>query len=572
MMMPSDFRGGYSMRPTSEILKSRRSVLSEQTEQLNNWYEDLQKYEKSLEDIATATLDQSFKEELQHVDQWFCYLSDAERTATIYTLLQHNSSVQTRFFMNILQQQKRDSILTLSEHDSSPFHQAEKEVSQRLMNIMPYKTGQPKATLSSGNLAMKTRQPTSFDRHSIAIGETDDYLNDKNRVFPSPGLYSNPLGSSSQLSIGSSRPTTTTSAAASSTLNNNNNNDDDNNNGNNNNNSNNITASGLASPRTATFQKNRSRPSSGIDIDHSPDFFSAWRSHQTSVVNNNNNNNNRHSFIERPKSADIFGDHYENNSSSSIQFQPFGLSSSTLSLSDIANIVPPPSTSAALSVSSSTNQIPFIDKPLPRITTVNERDEENHDFISPYPTTSTNNLTPGSAFTQYYSASRSSSPVPSTSTPTSNHYGRPTLSPSNSSTTISNNKENHHPHQHYHNNDNNNNYNNNNRTFGTYLDPKDANSKYHQPRNQNKTKNNNNNGNIDNVIDMDLLKDVPSWFRSLRLHKYNSIFETMCWQDIIKLTDEELQTKGVAALGARRKMLKVFESVEQHCKQNNIPY
>lgn len=62
--------------------------------------------------------------------------------------------------------------------------------------------------------------------------------------------------------------------------------------------------------------------------------------------------------------------------------------------------------------------------------------------------------------------------------------------------------------------------------------------------------------------------DVPGWFRSLRLHKYNAIFEPMKWQDIIKLTDEDLEAKGVAALGARRKMLKVFETVKNHCEAN----
>lgn len=62
--------------------------------------------------------------------------------------------------------------------------------------------------------------------------------------------------------------------------------------------------------------------------------------------------------------------------------------------------------------------------------------------------------------------------------------------------------------------------------------------------------------------------DVPAWFRTLRLHKYNNIFESMKWQDIIKLTDEELEAKGVAALGARRKMLKVFEQVKSHCEAN----
>jgi hypothetical protein len=42
----------------------------------------------------------------------------------------------------------------------------------------------------------------------------------------------------------------------------------------------------------------------------------------------------------------------------------------------------------------------------------------------------------------------------------------------------------------------------------------------------------------------------------------------MKWQDMVKLNDEELTAKGVAALGARRKMLKVFENVRQHCEEN----
>jgi hypothetical protein len=37
------------------------------------------------------------------------------------------------------------------------------------------------------------------------------------------------------------------------------------------------------------------------------------------------------------------------------------------------------------------------------------------------------------------------------------------------------------------------------------------------------------------------------------------MFENDNWRDIIKLSDDELLAKGVAALGARRKMLKVFE-------------
>lgn len=56
------------------------------------------------------------------------------------------------------------------------------------------------------------------------------------------------------------------------------------------------------------------------------------------------------------------------------------------------------------------------------------------------------------------------------------------------------------------------------------------------------------------------------------MHKYNNIFEPMKWQDIIRLTDTELEAKGVAALGARRKMLKVFENIRAHCEANVSPH
>ncbi|KAI7883740.1 hypothetical protein K492DRAFT_235146 [Lichtheimia hyalospora FSU 10163] len=84
--------------------------------------------------------------------------------------------------------------------------------------------------------------------------------------------------------------------------------------------------------------------------------------------------------------------------------------------------------------------------------------------------------------------------------------------------------------------------------------------------------NNNKEKKYTDAVDMQLLEDVPAWLRSLRLHKYNPIFETMKWQEMIRLDDEALSVKGVAALGARRKMLKVFDQVKQHCEKNNIPY
>lgn len=51
---------------------------------------------------------------MQHVDQWYRYLTEAEKTATMYTLLQHSTQVQARFFINLLQQMvKRDPLFSL---------------------------------------------------------------------------------------------------------------------------------------------------------------------------------------------------------------------------------------------------------------------------------------------------------------------------------------------------------------------------------------------------------------------------------------------------------------------------
>lgn len=61
----------------------------------------------------------------------------------------------------------------------------------------------------------------------------------------------------------------------------------------------------------------------------------------------------------------------------------------------------------------------------------------------------------------------------------------------------------------------------------------------------------------------ELLKDIPSWLRSLRLHKYTQCFDGLTWQEIVVLDDATLEAKGVAALGARRRLLRSFEQVRK---------
>ncbi|GAA5943305.1 Vts1p [Sporobolomyces koalae] len=80
---------------------------SAETEAIDRWFEDLQHYEQTLEEMAAASLDQNFKEELSAIEQWFKVLSEAERTTALYSLLQSSTQMQMRFFVTVLQQMAR---------------------------------------------------------------------------------------------------------------------------------------------------------------------------------------------------------------------------------------------------------------------------------------------------------------------------------------------------------------------------------------------------------------------------------------------------------------------------------
>jgi hypothetical protein len=68
----------------------------------------------------------------------------------------------------------------------------------------------------------------------------------------------------------------------------------------------------------------------------------------------------------------------------------------------------------------------------------------------------------------------------------------------------------------------------------------------------------------------ELLKDVPAWLRSLRLHKYIACFEGMTWQEMAVMDDVMLEMKGVAALGARRRLLRTFDQVRREMGMASI--
>ncbi|CEG75691.1 Putative Protein VTS1 [Rhizopus microsporus] len=390
-MLPNDFSKPRTTRPMSEIINPGHFI-----------NEDLQRYENNLDEMASATLDQNFKEEMQHVDQWFRYLTEAEKTATMYTLLQHSTQVQARFFINLLQQMvKRDPLYSLltPNHDSdhplaSAMAKAELEASQRLMSVLPYKTG----VLRNTN-----------NRHSFALGDTED------RLFGYSLL-------------------------------------DDNN------------ARRIRQQQQQQQQSlfTSSRPHSVIEGNDSL-FVPKWNSNvrqRTNVVGPIG--------TERPKSADISQWNLPGQYSVWSQIQP-----------------------------------PPTEDTFNRRTRINQQRTAAANNIPAVPETAED-------YSMKNNASDDSRRRSSSATTTTTTAG--------------------------------------------------------------KESNSNNNKKPSEVVDMELLKDVPAWLRSLRLHKYNPIFGDMRWQDMVKMSDQELLNKGVAALGARRKMLKVFENVKAHCEANDIEY
>lgn len=100
-----------SIRPTSEVFFSQQSQQTNTEDALDRaaqqWLADIDQYENTLEEMAAATLDQDFKDELSAIEQWFRVLSEAERTAALYALLQQTTQVQIRFFIQVLQQMSK---------------------------------------------------------------------------------------------------------------------------------------------------------------------------------------------------------------------------------------------------------------------------------------------------------------------------------------------------------------------------------------------------------------------------------------------------------------------------------
>lgn len=116
-------------RPNSDFYGQSQghgaAELDPQDKMAQQWIADIDQYETTLEEMAAATLDQDFKDELSAIEQWFRVLSEAERTAALYALLQQTTQVQIRFFIQVLQQMAKNhpmaSVLSPANFDKGKF-------------------------------------------------------------------------------------------------------------------------------------------------------------------------------------------------------------------------------------------------------------------------------------------------------------------------------------------------------------------------------------------------------------------------------------------------------------------
>ncbi|KIJ62667.1 hypothetical protein HYDPIDRAFT_114334 [Hydnomerulius pinastri MD-312] len=175
--------GGSGARPTSELLGSATMFQTPESEAIDQWFENLQNYEETLEDMAAASLDVNFKEELSAIEQWFKVLSEAERTAALYSLLQQSTQVQIRFFITVLQQMARSDPMTALLSPAvggSMQSQMEAKLAQMTLKSPSLKSPMPSSPrVFSGSqnrqsLALDTTSSGFLSPDSAALGPNND--------------------------------------------------------------------------------------------------------------------------------------------------------------------------------------------------------------------------------------------------------------------------------------------------------------------------------------------------------------------------------------------------------------
>ncbi|KAI1369099.1 protein VTS1 [Xylaria arbuscula] len=552
----SDFYGQQGQNQGNADVDSPQDMMTQQ------WIADIDQYETTLEEMAAATLDQDFKDELSAIEQWFRVLSEAERTAALYALLQQTTQVQVRFFIQVLQQMGKNhpmsGVLSPNNFDKDP-------MSNRLSDAMN------KLNVGSARNSLSQPQPSN-KRHS-ALDQTAI-----NSMFPD---------AAAAIATEKARFTQQTGNQPPSNRN-----------------------STIVDHRNSLAAPTISAPSDGIDSTaQNPN--SPWgNSHDQGASRPKSSSSGQPpmgQFVQPPPSAGLRSPRPQLGGNSNIQsttlnapdksasdlplLSPYGAGSgnwasmvntpmnATFSPGNAphqADMVANATAMKLAALSTVNNRFALDDVRKYRRARSNDGNGQNPGGVSAGPQIP--NL-PGTNIVMVnehgqvlnrdqllamqnqqamggFGAHRSRPSSPGIALqPTGFPQQLPFASPQNNGyLSAAFDTQNPLLGGGFHG------LNMSQLTVGVpegYISDHSDMNRGRSPRGRRGTSKP-----PEDPTDPTLLQDIPAWLRSLRLHKYTDNLKNMKWTDLIELDDAALEQKGVNALGARRKMLKVFEQVK----------
>ncbi|KAI0127739.1 VTS1 protein [Xylariales sp. AK1849] len=510
-----------------------------QDKMAQQWIADIDQYETTLEEMAAATLDQDFKDELSAIEQWFRVLSEAERTAALYALLQQTTQVQIRFFIQVLQQMGKNhpmsGVLSPANFDKDPMSNRLSDAMNKLnvnstRNSMPQAsakrlsgldpstinamfpdaaaaiaTEKAKFTQQTGTQPPSNRNSTAVDARSSLAPTIAEESNGQNPSSPW-GEGARPKSSSGQAPMGQFvQPPPS--------------------------------AGGLRSPRTQMGGNQNIQSTTLSASDKQAGDLPLLSPYQAS--------GNWASMVNTPMvpSFNTGGPNQADMVANATAMKLAALSTvnNRFALDDVRKYRRARSNEApGVNQAPLSPGLPSTGIPGTNVVMINEhgqvlsRDQmlalQNQQAMGGFATRSRPS-SPGIAMQQGgFGGMSFTSPQ---------HNGF--LNPYDGQNQLLNNGL-------------------NMAQLGlgpdAYLSDHSDMVRGRSPRGRRGSSKP-----PEDPTDPTLLQDIPAWLRSLRLHKYTDNLKDMQWNDLVELDDKALEDRGVNALGARRKMLKVFEQV-----------
>jgi len=550
---------------TSKSLYINNNFQSSEAEAIDKIFENLSYYEKTLEEMANAKLDDDFKEEMAAIEQWFTVLSECERTTVLYSLIQNISELQVRFFLTLLQQKVKNNSLynsyikrpiSDSVYSSSTKHCSnDSSENSSLINSTSADTyydeeDYQKNSFGETNPSNQFACPLNMNEYNMAMNS----LSNVNLLNERTSSLSRPINKNHTSATPQPTPSTTVSSPATSRKN---------------------SYMNTMMNDYSSIQNKSSNFSVLLNTmaGSSPNSQSMMNSQFLGNTQANLMVNNKSLYSTESQRIPSFTNNTLLNQStinSLMNPSPFNKKNSTTSAlpvltpshmsgnsgqqtsPKVSPIRPPKSTPT----SNITVPTP-IDAQKPTMESQNEREGEKEKEGSSKRKERVNSLHEILLSTKEGSKNASIlSNILSLSKEMNDMVNKnkerkkekqvkspvTVTSPSKAKKTLSDDGE------------------------STILASRSAES----VAGSTITTPNREKGKIPDQIDLEMLEDIPLFLRSLRLHKYAPAFEGLNWKQMIKIENDELLRRGVTALGARNKMLKVFDLIRAEAIKQGI--